>query len=77
MKLYSASQASSFIGKSINYQHMASDSICGPARVVAVHAGSDQIIVSSDSYTGRTIGLLLCVTMLEPVLMSLTAGKVE
>lgn len=65
MKLYSASQVTSFIGKQINYKHMSADCIYGSVSVIAVHAGSDQLIVSPDLFTGRTINLLLCVTMLE------------
>lgn len=77
MRLYSASQASSLVGKPINYQHIASDYSCGPVEVVTVHAGSDQLIVSGDVFTGRAFSLSLCVTMLEPVILPLPAGEVE
>lgn len=77
MKLYSASQASSLIGKPISYQHMASDRSYGPVQVIAVHAGSDQLIVSGDVFTGRTISLPLCVTMLESVILPLPEGEVK
>lgn len=53
------------VGDNVNYRHVASDNVYGPVRVVAIHDGSNQLIVTNDPFIGRTFSLMLDVTIVE------------
>jgi hypothetical protein len=65
MQKYTPYQLTSLIGKSIIHRHIASDTVYGPVRVIAVHAGSDTLVVSGDPHTGRCYSLLIPVTLIQ------------
>jgi hypothetical protein len=64
-------------GDIVNYRHMTSADVYGPVRVVVVHAGSNQVVVTNDTCMGRTFSLMRDVTVFERVLSPLPAGEVQ
>lgn len=65
MRNYAPSELAPLVGRSVMHQHMASDDVCGPVHVIAVHVGSDAIIVSGDQHTGQCYSLPASVTLFQ------------
>lgn len=67
MQSYAPSQLTPLIGKSVMHQHMASNDVYGPVQVIAIHSGSDAVILSGDAFTGRCYSVLASVTLFQKV----------
>ena len=67
MNNYTPLQLTPMIGRLVMHQHMAGDDVYGPVRVIAIHSGSDAVVLSGDELTGRCYSVPTSVTLFQLV----------